>query len=107
MQFKLLSQRYGHDIVKRAPRKYVNTRHEMSYLVKLSEEFEGLSVKKETTDGGYHTVFIVNDSVKVYIYTGKIDEVTGFIAVVCSTDADFSISGFVVRASPRSIWWDI
>ena len=73
-----------------------------SETVGASDALKGLLVKKEATVpllwGGEKIIFSVNDSVKVHLYTGKIDKVTDVDAVVCSTDTGFGTNGYIVKA---------
>ena len=68
----------------------------------VTDTLKGLSVKKEGMVplkwGGKDAVYDVNGSLKVHIYTGKIDRVQDVDAVVCSIDLGFGTNGYIVKA---------
>ena len=68
----------------------------------VTDTLKGLSVKKEGMVslkwGGKDAVYDVNGSLKVHIYTGKIDKVENVDAVVCSIDTYFGTNGYIVKA---------
>ena len=48
--------------------------------------------------GGRSSIYNINDSVKVHVYTGKIEKVEDVDAVICGTDTTFGTSSYIARA---------
>ena len=48
--------------------------------------------------GGRSSMYNINDSVKVHVYTGKIEKVEDVDAVICGTDTYFGTNSYIARA---------
>ena len=48
--------------------------------------------------GGRSSIYNINDSVKVRVYTGKIEKVEDVDAVICGTDTSFGTSSYIAKA---------
>ena len=87
---------------KRAQRQFSEPASEAVGMSDVADALKGLSVKKAGTEslkwGGKDTIYNVNGSLKVHIYTGKIDRVEFVDAVVCSIDTGFGTNGYIVKA---------
>ena len=95
-------QGHGYSRGKRAHRQFSEPASETVGVSDVADALKGLSVKKAGTVslkwGGKDAIYNVNDSLKVHIYTGKIDKVADVDAVVCSIDTGFGTNGYIVRA---------